>query len=382
VIEFAAYYLSVTIAALLLSAWLARQTGQDFLGLRPALTGYFAALFVIWILLAASLRRRPEGAVAPGLQAGAVAAFLALLIAAAPAIWFGSFRPLMADVAAKQGSYALAARGRERAAVAAYERAHRLGPGRVDYVIFLTGALTALAESEEQPAARDDLFGAAEQLLGDARDRRPLDVQPVLNLGRLQARWAALTEDREARRGRIDRALHNFEKARRLAPNRPVLLNAHGSAWAMAGRPEEARRLFEQSLSLDDKYPDTYLLLARSHVELGDGNGALAVLERGANELARSATLQRSLANAYRALGRDADAAAAYGRALELAPDERSSRIAGIARALETEDCGQAVAALQAFEDRYPGDPELPLLRGRVVETCVGRTVTSTGSAP
>ena len=288
----------------------------------------------------------------------------------------------MADVAAKQGSYALAARGRERAAVMAYERAHRLGPGRVDYVIFLTGALAALAESEEQPAARDDLFGAAEQLLGDARDRRPLDVQPVLNLGRLQARWAALTEDREARRGRIDRALHNFEKARRLTPNRPVLLNAHGSAWAMAGRPEEARRLFEQSLSLDDKYPDTYLLLARSHVELGDGNGALAVLERGANELARSATLQRSLANAYRALGRDEDAAAAYGRALELAPDERTSRIAGIARALETEDCGQAVAALQAFEDRYPGDPELPLLRGRIVETCVGRTVTSTGSAP
>jgi tetratricopeptide (TPR) repeat protein len=252
----------------------------------------------------------------------------------------------------------------------------------VDYVILLTGALTVLAESEEQPAARDELFGAAERLLGDARDRRPLDVQPALNLGRLQARWATLTEDQEARRERIDRALHNFDTARRLAPNRPVLLNAHGSAWAIAGRPEEARRLFEQSLSLDDQYADTYLLLARSHVELGDGNEALAVLERGAQELAKSAALQRSLANAYRALGRDEDAAAAIGRALELAPDERASRIAGVARALATGDCDQAVGALQAFENRYPGDPELPRLRGRIIETCAGRTVTSPNPGP
>jgi tetratricopeptide (TPR) repeat protein len=92
--------------------------------------------------------------------------------------------------------------------------------------------------------------------------------------------------------------------------------------------------------------------------------------------------LQRSLASAYRALGREEDAAAAYRRALELAPNERASRVARLGRALDAGDCDQAVATLQAFEERYPGDPELPRLRGLVIESCAGRTVTSPGTDP
>jgi tetratricopeptide (TPR) repeat protein len=380
-IEFAAYYLSVTIAGLLLSAWLARQPGQDFLGMRPAITGYFIVLTVVWLLLAGSLRRG-ENTATGTLPTGSAVKLAALLLAAMPAIWFASFRPLMADVATKQGSYALAASGRENDAVAAFERAYRLGRGRVDFVYFLTGALAAQAVAEDDSARRDELFGEAERLLTDARDRHPVDVQPVLNLGRLQARWAALTEDAQARQQRIGRALGNLEAASALTPARPIVWNAYGTAWAIAGRPDEARRRFEHSLSLDPKYADTYLLLARSHIELEDRKGALAVLERGSNEADTSAMLQRSLASAYRALGQEEDAAAAYQRALELAPNERASRVARLGRALDAGDCDQAVATLQAFDERYPGDPELPRLRGLVIKSCAGRTVTSPGTAP
>ena len=62
-LEFAAYYLSVTIAGLLLSAWLAGQPGQDFLGMRPAITGYFVVLTIVWLLLAGSLRRGANTAI-------------------------------------------------------------------------------------------------------------------------------------------------------------------------------------------------------------------------------------------------------------------------------------------------------------------------------
>jgi tetratricopeptide (TPR) repeat protein len=108
----------------------------------------------------------------------------------------------------------------------------------------------------------------------------------------------------------------------------------------------------------------------------------LATLERGANKVRRSAGLQRSLANAYQALGREEDAAAAYQRALELAPNERASRVARLRAALDNGDCDQALVALQAFEERFPGDPELARLRGSVIERCAGRSVTAPKPVP
>jgi len=86
------------------------------------------------------------------------------------------------------------------------------------------------------------------------------------------------------------------------------------------GRREDAERLLEERLRVDNRHAGFAMALARLQLER-DGNGeALVTLQRSAPYGESSAAYQAMLANALSRVGRHKEAAQRYQAAIQLAP--------------------------------------------------------------
>jgi tetratricopeptide (TPR) repeat protein len=254
--------------------------------------------------------------------------------------------------------------------VAALEEARRLAPRQNHYRVYLARGLASLGSAESDPTRRDALYARAEDLLRQARNHRPGDADTGLELGRIQARWAALSEEPSVARARIERALDSLRDAVALSPGRVVAWNAQGSALAIAGRREEALASFDRSLTLDPGYATTYLLAARAQAELGRPEAATEVLERGVRLAQPSASLHRALASRYAAANRIDEADRELQESIAVEPGQRDGHIELVGLRLRARDCTGAAGALREMALRLPGDPALQALQERLSNTC------------
>jgi tetratricopeptide (TPR) repeat protein len=124
----------------------------------------------------------------------------------------------------------------------------------------------------------------------EAQRVNSLNTDHTANLARLYRTWADLDgAEPTVRQQWLDRSILLYDTAITLSPNAAHLWNERGNALLAAGKNEEALASFEQSLSLDTLFDQTYLLLADYLERNGQidrlqevlGQGIQAFTERG-----------------------------------------------------------------------------------------------------
>jgi tetratricopeptide (TPR) repeat protein len=272
--------------------------------------GLFTGIAVTWILGTGlvyawrSLRekglpatRRLAAAAISGITAGALA--LALIIGV-------NVNLVKADIVYKQGQQ-FDAQGNWINSVELYRRALATRATEDHYMLFLgralleqaklapaTGAFTlpeqptlddvlALEPIEVSQMSRDELLRAAETVLLNAQRVNPLNTDHTANLARLYRTWADLivSENPEKRAELLQKSIDIYEVAVTLSPNAAHLWNERGNAYLAAGDNDQALAAYEKSLSLDQQYDQTYLLLADFLERNGQMDELVTVLQQG-----------------------------------------------------------------------------------------------------
>jgi tetratricopeptide (TPR) repeat protein len=195
---------------------------------------------------------------------------------------------------------ALAAEGQLEAAEAAYRRALDLDP---EY----PSALVGLAEVESR-------LGRLQAALGHLDQAIELDPRrPEAHLTRGQTLEAL---------GRGPDALAAYFRALQYDPNCRLALIRVAALQIDANHPEQALLRLAQVFEANPNDPDAHHQRGRARLRIGDVTGAIADLQRAADQLPDRAEIQYDLALALSATEppRREDAARAAQRAAELAP--------------------------------------------------------------
>ncbi len=185
--------------------------------------------------------------------------------------------------------------------------------------------------------SREDLLAAARIILTEARVINPLNTDHSANLARMWRQSAEITADPVLRQQRFENSSREYATATRLSPNNAMLWNEWASLYLYTLRDlEQAKQKLDRSLALDERYDQTYILLAQWHMEKAN------TLDRQANEDA----WKEEMRQAVRFLEKGA----------ELAFDpigiyQEMARVAIQAGELET-----AIRAFEALAARNPND--------------------------
>jgi tetratricopeptide (TPR) repeat protein len=333
-------------------------TQQEFLNLQLERVGGHFGLFtfvvVAWILAAGTVyawpalqqrtlavARRPLVAAGVGVVMTALAVF---------AVYTVNVNLVKADIVYKQGQQ-FDAQGNWVNSVELYKRALATRKTEDHYMLFLGRALLeqakqaqpqgtvtfpqdanlddvlALTPDQVAQMGREDLLRAAETVLMQAQRVNPLNTDHTANLARLYRTWADLRADDPAVRAEmLTKSVALYDKAVTLSPNAAHLWNERGNALAADGKNDQALASYEKSLSLDQIFDQTYLLLADFLDRTGQTDKLIAILNQGIDTFDKignpaGATQLLSYLGVARARQNDLDGAAeANRRVLELAP--------------------------------------------------------------
>ena len=157
------------------------------------------------------------------------------------------------------------------------------------------------------------------------------------------------------RQGDHAEALNALAELAKVDPDYPGLWLLRGQVLIGQGRSEDAIQALEQGIRQDPKSTDThfYLGLARSHVE--DWRGAEEALNQVLSAQPDHYHALRGMAQLEAAQGRDAEAVAAFMRAIEAIPDDPSLRFELGAHHHHHRRLEEAVAAYEAAAELDPG---------------------------
>ncbi len=312
----------------------------------------YAWLLVLWILGAGAVyawpvlqqaRVRLLGRPALSLSAGlAVAGITFLLISSV------NMGLVAADVFYKQGQQ-MEGQGDFVASIEMYRRALRVRPTEDHYMLFLGRSLLeqakrapgespsqlppdldledvlALDVAQVSQLGREDLLRAAETVLLEAQRLNPLNTDHTANLARLYRTWADLVADPQERQALLERALEYYRTAVKLSPNAAHLWNELGATLVLLGREDQAEEAYRHSLSLDDRFENTYLLLAELYERQGETEKLKALLEQGLAQRPRSSQLKAFLGVVQAREGDLEEAIQTYRALVEEQPNDLNS---------------------------------------------------------
>ena len=149
--------------------------------------------------------------------------------------------------------------------------------------------------------------------------------------------------------GRFEEAVHLLERARRLAPNDPHVLNSLGVCLAEVGRADEAVKAYTAAIRADPDMAPAHFNLGSLLEGLNDIRGAKSAYERAAALDPRYAEPFAALAW-LAALAGDSAAAASNGeRALSLSPSNLLARMALASADLQRSNIESAAARLSGL---------------------------------
>ncbi len=307
--------------------------GTDLNSQLGVVEGHFAVftwLVVIWLAVSGvvfawpALRERKVPALGRPALTLAVGAVLSVAIfAVISTVNIGLVR---ADIIYKQGQQ-FDAQGNWVSSVELYRRALNARRTEDHYMLFLGRALLEQAkrapESGTFPLPADatladvleltpeavslmgqrDLLRAAELVLSEAQKVNPLNTDHTANLARLYRTWYDLSNDEQERQTMLDKSIAQYEMAVTLSPNAAHLWNEKGNAHVARGEYDQAEAAYLHSLSLDNRFDQTYLLLSDHYERLGQPERSVEILEQGVKELPGRPQLLTYLGVAYARAG-------------------------------------------------------------------------------
>ncbi len=138
---------------------------------------------------------------------------------------------------------------------------------------------------------RDDLLSASEAVLFRAQEANPLNTDHTSNLARLYSHWAILTDDPLAQLPALEKSLRHYDAALSLSPNAAHLWNEKGQVLVSMDREEEAEMSLLHSLSLDDRFENTYAQLIELYTRTDESDKLSRLLESGLEILPHSLAL-------------------------------------------------------------------------------------------
>jgi tetratricopeptide (TPR) repeat protein len=357
-------------------------TNQQYLDLQlDRVAGHFGlytAVMVFWVLVAGTVYawpwlrssevpvvRRPLWAGMAGALGAVLVLFLVITV---------NINLVRADIVYKQGQQ-FDQQGNWLSSIELYRRALATRVTEDQYMLFLGRALLEQAKLSpaegtytlpEQPQLRDvlaldpdevaqmsrhELLRAAETVLLDAQNINPLNTDHTANLARLYRTWADLVAgDPTERQEMLQKSIAMYDKAVQLSPNAAHLWNERGNAFAAGGDDTQALASYEQSLSIDQLFDQTYLLMADLFERTGQTDRLLPLLNQGIEMMsqarfdAATAQLLSYLSVAQARQGDLPGATATNQRLLELMP----GNIAALRNlAILARDQGQPDVAMQ-----------------------------------
>lgn len=210
------------------------------------------------------------------------------------------------------------------------EEAIALAPHEPYYPLYLGNTLLEQSRKLTAEPAQTAAIQRAMGLYKLAQNLEPLHPDATTGLARLLAYWAEIAPTGPTRTARATEASQYFALASMLNPNNVLTLNE----WAMLdlrqlNNLDGAETRLLRSLTLDDQYDLTYLLLGDMHLKRADTTpttanaeylSAVDFYERG-TRVRTSFPMLVALGRANRLAGNPLNAIAAYHRAMDAAPD-------------------------------------------------------------
>lgn len=169
---------------------------------------------------------------------------------------------------------------------------------------------------------QDSLLRGAEVVLLEAQRLNPLNTDHTANLARLYRSWADFTTDPVQRQAKLDESLAFYNVAVRLSPNAAHLWNEKGILHVARGENEDALAAYERSLSLDEKFDQTYLLLAEYYERQGETDKLVEILQLGKERVPRNVQVRSYLGVVLARQGDLEGAVQANLEAVEIAPND------------------------------------------------------------
>jgi tetratricopeptide (TPR) repeat protein len=187
-----------------------------------------------------------------------------------------------------------------------YQLASQYAPNEDYYNLFVGKGFLQVADSLTDPTEQANLFAEAEQSLLDAQRLNPLNTDHTANLARLYRWWASVAPTAGERQARAEKSDAYYQAALSLSPHSVLLWNEWaGLRLAFLNDSAGGLERINHSLELDPKFDRTWALLGDYYVAQARATGDTAAAQTD-----------------Y------AQAADAYNKAVDLAPDSLPSRLA------------------------------------------------------
>ena len=254
---------------LLQTRWLT-QTGDLTPALINLLGFYYVALFIFVAVVAFGLWFDATPRSFAWLHSPVNLIVTPILLAALPAlIYLTNYSGVAADIYYKAGlSYD--GTGAWDNSINAYQHAFTLQPTQDFYALFLGRANLEAGRATSDPAKRTSYVAASEKILLTAQRLNSLNTDHTANLARLNRIVAAFVADPTERAARYAKSSEYYQAATRLSPYTAYLYNEWSQTYTQSGDWDKARAALEKSLTIDDRYAQTYFLLGEYYRAKGD----------------------------------------------------------------------------------------------------------------
>lgn len=186
-----------------------------------------------------------------------------LVLAMVAVIWFKNIDVVRADIYLKEGERYRNS-GQWNEAIALHDKGRSLDSDEDFYYLMLALDYQLMAQDTRlDQSARDRAWGEGERIALDARNINPYNPDNTGNMGRYY-----FTMGQVLAGTRFQDALKYFEKATILAPSNVIYHNLWGQTYyILADYPKAVERL-QTSVSIDPKYPPTWVLLGDTYAAM------------------------------------------------------------------------------------------------------------------
>nr|WP_290667830.1 tetratricopeptide repeat protein [Ardenticatena sp.] len=244
-----------------------------------------------------------------------------LLLLPIPIIVTTNLNVSRADVFAKQAQ-AYERSGQWDAAIVLHRRALDLQPHQDRYFLNLGRVYLNRAQASQNPEEQQRYVQLAEDVLQEAAETNPLNMDHWRNLASLHRAWARMETNPQIRQQHLAQADEYYQKALELAPNNASLWNDWASLALEQGDLEGAYERIQHSLSLDNAFDQTYILLASYYAQQNEWEQAREAYQKATDLNPRNIEAWSGLGVAERRLGNIQGAIQANLKALEIRPND------------------------------------------------------------